>query len=149
MTEPFVSVLWHASRANIDRPTLAGRTVGTNHANSGLGLFCATEPASYIAGFGATVFALTLHQPLRVKRLSIRELAALGNQPGDGPSGLVDRAWFENLGRQWAQDFDVVALVESSGVVAQAIVLRDEAIAGCHRQTATEFLAMGALAAAR
>ena len=46
--------LWHASRANIERPTIAGRTEGENHANSGLGIYCATEPASYIASFGAS-----------------------------------------------------------------------------------------------
>jgi hypothetical protein len=132
-------VLWHASRADIDRPTLAGRTVGDNHQNSGLGLWCAAKPARYIAGFGATIFALTLVDHPRVKRLTIRELAAMGkplNEPGQPGS----REWFEEQGRQWAQQFDVVALVESSGEVAQAIVLSDSAIVGCERMTASDFL---------
>lgn len=87
-------ILWHASRADIDRPTIAGRTVGENHANSGLGLFCATAPHSYIAGFGHHIHALTIKDDPRVLTIFVRELAAMG------PKGLdeeASRAWFEQV----------------------------------------------------
>ena len=60
--------LWHASRADIARPTISGRTVGDHHDNSGLGLFCATAPEAYIANFGPYIFELDLVDDLRVKR---------------------------------------------------------------------------------
>lgn len=135
------SVLWHASRAEMDRPTLAGRTVGDNHNNSGLGLYCATAPDGYIARFGSTIFALTLIPEPRVMELTIRELAALGRSMAWSESGSTgSRAWFEELGRKWSEAFDVVALRESSGEIAQAIVLRDDAVVSCERFSAKEYL---------
>lgn len=130
--------LWHASRAHIDRPTIAGRTEGDNHANSGLGLFCATTAAEYITGFGATVHELTLAPDVRVMRLTIRELAKMGM---DEQGNFRTRAQFDQLGRQWAKGYDLIELEESSGDVAQAIVLNDAAIVACKAMTAEEFLA--------
>ena len=127
------TVLWHASRANIERPTIANRTEGDNHANSGLGLWCATGPHDYIAGFGATVFALTLVPNARVKEMSLSELVKLGRDES--------REWFDALGREWSQSFDVVSLVERTGEACQAIVLNDAAIASVKRFTQEAFLA--------
>lgn len=137
-------VLWHASRASIDRPTLAGRTVGDNHANSGLGLFCATEPADYIAGFGATIFALTLVPDPQVMQLTIRELSKMG-MPSESPGDPGSREWFEEQGRQWSKEFDAVALVEASGEVHQAIVLRDSAVVACEKMSLEHYLNVVAL----
>lgn len=132
-------VLWHASRAAIDRPTLAGRTVGDNHANSGLGLFCATEPADYIARFGATIFALTLVDSPRIMPLTIQELSKMGMPMAlHGETG--SREWFEQQGREWAKEYDAVALVEASGEIHQAIVLRDSAIVACAKMSVEDYL---------
>ena len=137
-------VLWHAGRASIERPTLAGRTVGDHHANSGLGLFCATEPADYIAGFGATIFALTLKPDPCVMQLTIRELSRMGWKE-DAPGYPQSREWFEQQGREWAQEFDAIALVESSGEIKQAIVLRDCAIVACTKMSVEDYLETVAL----
>ena len=129
--------LWHASRANIERPTLAGRTEGENHANSGLGIYCATKPASYIASFGAFIHELTLRPDARVMRMTIGELSAMGWVKGEPR----ERDWFEQEGRRLGQSFDLIELVEISGKVEQAIVLNDSAILECSVQSATDFLA--------
>lgn len=129
-------VLWHASRAVVDRPTLAGRTEGENHANSGLGLFCATGPHSYIGGFGAAIYALTLKDEPRITQMSIRELMEMGRE---GPI-VRSRAWFEAEGQRLAHAFDVIELVELGGFVSQAIVLRDDAIVAVKRMTSEAFL---------
>lgn len=128
-------VVWHASRADIPCPTLAGRTVGDNHDNSGLGLYCATAPHAYIAGFGGHVFALTLSPDVRCMRLPIAELARMGRGPEER-----DRAWFEAEGRRWGQACDVVELEEVDGQVQQVIVLNDAAITAVERYPAAEFL---------
>ena len=135
---PASRTLWHASRANISRPTIAGRTEGDNHENSGLGIFCATEPADYIAGFGSTVHEITLHHSVRVMRLKIKELAAMGRVSGEPQR---TRQWFETEGRRWGKDYDVVELVEMDGQVAQAIILNDDAIAACTARPVEAFLA--------
>lgn len=129
--------LWHASRANIDRPTIAGRTEGENHANSGLGIYCATEPASYIASFGAFIHELTLHPEVRVMRMTISELSAMGWAKGEPR----ERDWFEQEGRRLGQSFDLIELIEISGRADQAIVLNDSAIVACSVQSAADFLA--------
>jgi len=133
----FPSKLWHAGRADIVQPTVAGRSVGNNHENSGLGLYCATVPARYITGFGETVFGLTIKSNPRVLSLSIRELAEMGQGRDGCPRS---REWFEAQGRRWSEDFDVVALVESSGAITQAIVLLDDAIVGCEKFAAKDYL---------
>ena len=126
-------VLWHASRATIERPTIANRTAGENHANSGLGLWCATWPHDYIAGFGPTVFALTLVAAPRVMQMSLGELVRLGRDES--------REWFDALGREWGRDFNVVEIMEKTGEVHQAIVLNDDAIAAVQRFDHATFLA--------
>lgn len=134
---PHARVLWHASRADVDRPTIAGRTRGTNHANSGLGLYCATGPHDYIAGFGDTVFALTLHPQARVMRMGITQLRDLGRS---GPNE-VSREWFDQEGRRLGERFDVIDLVETNGQVDQTIVLNDAAIVAVRKFSAQAFLA--------
>ena len=126
--------LWHASRADIARPTLSGRTVGDHHDNSGLGLFCATEPAAYIANFGPYVFELDLVDDLRVKRLTIGEFAALSRSAGD------TRAEFAALGRQWSDEYDCLAIEEVDGQVRQMVILSDRAIANATRHDVQGFL---------
>jgi hypothetical protein len=129
--------LWHASRANIERPTLAGRTEGENHANSGLGIYCATKPANYIASFGAFIHELTLRPDVRVMRMTISELSAMGWVKGEPR----ERDWFEQEGRRLGQSFDLIELIEISGLAEQAIVLNDSAILECKVQSAEAFLA--------
>lgn len=119
-----ITTLWHASRFEIDRPTLAGRSAGANHANSGLGLFCATHPRDYLTGFGDHLLELTLRPGLRVMALTIDGLVRFDRAAGGGQ----DRSWFEAEGRRLAQDYDLIALVEIDGTVEQAIVLSDDAI---------------------
>jgi hypothetical protein len=126
--------LWHASRADIAKPTIANRTVGDNHANSGLGLFCATAPDAYIANFGPYVFALELNAHVRVHTLRIEDFAALSRDR------QRDRNWFEAQGREWAQQYDVVLIQEIDGRTAQAIIVSDAAIARVTRYDAPAFL---------
>ena len=130
-------VLWHASRApaGVDRPTLAGRTVGEGHANSGLGLFCASGPHDYLTGFGATVFELALRADVRRRTLTLREFVALSHQH-------QDREAFEALGRAWAAQWDVVDILEMDGWHSQSIVLADHAIEYVRRHTAEQFLVL-------
>lgn len=71
-------MVWHASRHEIERPTLDGRIAGDNHANSGLGLFCATAPCEYLGSFGPWVHEMTLAKHLRVMRMGITELREMG-----------------------------------------------------------------------
>lgn len=131
--------LWHASRANIDRPTIAGRTEGENHTNSGLGIYCATEPASYIAGFGSFIHELTLHPGARIMRMTISELSAMGwVKYNDEPR---ERDWFEQEGRRLGKSFDLIELIEISGRAEQAIVLNDHIIVHSTVQSAADFLA--------
>ena len=70
--------LWHASREEIERPTIEGRTAGDNHANSGLGIYCATKPMDYICGFGGFVHELVLAPASRILRMTIPELNKMG-----------------------------------------------------------------------
>lgn len=125
-------MLWHASRADIDRPTIANRTVGDGHHNSGLGLFCATAPMDYIAGFGSFIHQLTISPHAKALNMPIRELASLGY--GE------DRSWFENEGRRHARKYGLIYLVEASGIVEQAIVLRDDTIVSCRKMKLEEFM---------
>lgn len=120
-------VLWHASRSAVDRPTLEGRIAGDNHANSGLGLWCATAPHGYLSGFGSTVHALTLASDLRVLTLPLSEVAAMGRHGQGSPA--EDRAWFEAHGRRLAETYELLVILEHNGFSSQAIVLKDEAIA--------------------
>lgn len=131
-------LLWHASRADIDRPTLAGRTVGDNHDNSGLGIFCATEPHDYIIGFGEFVHELTVRPDAKVLRMTLAEFAALSRRPWQENG---HREWFEQEGRRLAQEYDLVDLVEITGVVEQSIILRDEAIVASRKFSAQEYMA--------
>lgn len=126
--------LWHASRADIARPTLSGRTVGDHHDNSGLGLFCATAPDDYIANFGPYIFELDLVDDLRVKRLTIGEFAALSRSAG------TTRAEFEALGLRWSDQYDCLAIEEVDGQVRQAVILSDRAIANATRHDVQGFL---------
>lgn len=128
-------VLWHASRADIPRPTLAGRIPGSDtHANSGLGLFCATAPDDYIAGFGPYVFEIELVSSARVKRLTIGEFARLSRSAGE--------TWedFRNLGQQWAQDYECVAIEENDGNIHQMVILSESAIGRVNRHGREHFL---------
>lgn len=134
MTSSPVRLLWHASRHDIQRPTVAGRVAGVNAENSGLGLFCATVPRDYISGFGPWVHEIVLHDELRVLRMDITTLAGMGR--------WEDRAWFEAEGRRLAQDYDVIELIEIDGRCEQVIVLRDAAIADSRRLTAEQFKAL-------
>lgn len=131
-------VVWHASRADIERPTLEGRTLGDNHANSGLGIFCGAEPHSYLAGFGETVFALTLAPDARALQMSISELARMGRS---AHGGVLERAWFESEGRRLAQGYDLIELVEIHGKVEQVILPRDEAVVAVEKMMRETFLA--------
>ena len=139
MTEAAPLVLWHASRADVDRPTIAGRTEGTNHGNSGLGIFCATGPHDYIGGFGDAIHSLTLRADARVKTITVRELYEMGERPNGDER---DRAWFDAEGRRLAERHDVVLIAESSGWTSQAIILRDDAVASSRRMTKEEFAAV-------
>lgn len=119
-------VLWHAGRADVDRPTIAGRTAGEHHGNSGLGLFCATLPRDYIRGFGEHLYALTVAEGARVLHWSIHDL----RQASDA---LDSRGAFEGEGRRLAQDFDLIEIEEIDGTVEQVIVLNDAAIVSVDR----------------
>ncbi len=131
--------LWHASRADVERPTIAGRTEGRNHGNSGLGIFCATGPHDYIGGFGESIHSLTLRPDARSTTITVRELYEMGsNDEGDER----DRRWFEAEGRRLAEDHDVVLIAESSGWISQAVILRDDAVASSQRMTKEEFAAV-------
>lgn len=131
--------LWHASRDDIARPTMAGRTPGENHANSGLGIFCATLPRDYISGFGAFIYELELRSDLRVLNMTVREMGRMGHNSEWAGEELPSRAWFEAKGRQLALDYDLIALAEIDGTIEQAIVLNDEAIAMARQLSREEF----------
>lgn len=137
MSEGRSRVLWHASRApeSVTRPTLAGRTTGEGHANSGLGLFCASGPHDYLVGFGATVFELTLREGVRRRTLPMRDFIAVSHQ-------THEREGFEALGRLWAHPWDVVDVLEMEGWHSQSIILADGAIERVQRHTAEQFLAI-------
>lgn len=139
MSSSPIEVVWHASRADIERPTLDGRTEGDNHANSGLGLFCGAGPDSYLAGFGPHLFALTLAPNLRRLRWTITDLRTVGDR--DAP-----RSWFEEKGRELAQSFDLIELEENNGIVSQVIVLNEQIITDVKRFTREEFLTTQAVA---
>lgn len=130
-------VLWHASRAPVDCPTIAGRSAGDNHANSGLGLYCATHPHDYIAGFGPWVFRLEIAPSVRVLKWDIAQLAGL--KP---PSQFLDsdREWYESYGRKLGRQFDLVDIQEVDSRVEQSIVLNDQAIVRATRFTREQFL---------
>ena len=131
-------VVWHASRANVDRPTLGGRTVGDNHNNSGLGLFCATKAEPYISGFGDVIFKLHLIENPKVLPMTISELSQMSFQKQLGE--YASRKWFEDQGAHWAKDYDVIALVEINDDVGQVIVLHDEAIVSCDKLSKEEYM---------
>jgi hypothetical protein len=133
MTNP--RILWHASRADIDRPTIAGRTEGDNHANSGLGIYCAMAPYDYINGFGAHIHALTLKEDVRVLSMKLDDLRRMGERAQDDP----DRKWYEAQGRRLARDYDIIEIVEINGAAEQAIILSDEAVVSSQRMTSEEF----------
>lgn len=139
MTDAAPLVLWHASRADVDRPTIAGRTEGANHGNSGLGIFCATGPHDYIGGFGDAIHSLTLREDARVRTITVRELYEMGEAPNGDER---DRAWFDAEGRRLAENHDVVLIAESSGWTSQAIILRDDAVVSSRRMTKEEFAAV-------
>lgn len=124
-----IFTLWHASRSHTGRPTLAGRTDGGHHPNSGLGLFCAVEPAAYLTGFGAILHELELRPGAKLMPLTVTQLRAMGEQG----STELDRSWFEQEGQRLAQSYDAIALIELDQRVSQIIVLRDDAIVR-HRQ---------------
>lgn len=127
MTEKIEAItLWHASRSDVERPTVAGRIPGEHHANSGLGLFCATAPHSYIAGFGDNIHEMTLKSDARIMEMGIIDLQKMGEDKSslDEPN----RAWFENEGRRISQDHDVIILLETNGYPSQAILLNDDCV---------------------
>lgn len=127
--------LWHASRADIERPTIVGRTEGDHHPNSGLGIFCATGPHSYIAGFGADVHALVIRDDARIMDLTVSDLRKMG-EVGDDER---DRVWFDARGRELAKDFDVIMIREGNGLSTQAIILNDEVVSSSRRMDVAEF----------
>lgn len=128
-------VVWHAGRACLDRPTISGCTTGNNHANSGLGLFCATGPHDYIAGFGGWVYRMELAADLRIMRMETLDLAKMGRQ-------FHDRDEFDRYGRELARQYDLIELAEINGDVAQCIILNDEAIVACQRMGIADFQEM-------
>ena len=134
MTKPLI--LWHASRADIDRPTIAGRTEGSHHANSGLGIYCATDPHDYIAGFGDHIHKMEVREDARVDRISVNDLQRMG-QAKDGD---LDRTWFEQERERRSAHHDVLLVIESNGYPSQAIILTDDAIRQNERMTKDEFL---------
>lgn len=136
-------ILWHASRADVERPTIAGRTQGSNHANSGLGIYCAAGPHDYISGFGDAIHELMIRSDARVTSMSVRELHDMGEDymAGDQDGPVRDRAWFDAEGRRLARDHDVVLIRESNGYASQAIILNDDAVASSIRLTREEFAA--------
>ena len=133
--------LWHASRSDVERPTIAGRTEGTNHDNSGLGIYCATGPHDYISGFGDAIHSLVMRPDVRVMEMSIEDLRLMGSHGSDIDDGK-DRAWFEAQGRRLAVEFDVVLIREDNGYASQAIILTDDAVASSTRMTRDEFAAI-------
>ncbi len=128
--------VWHASRANIERPTIADRTVGGNHANSGLGIFCASGPHDYISGFGKHIFSLTLKDDLRVIKLTIPELRDLSFKV---TTEEKDRSWFEEYGKKLSDTYDLIELVELDDFVSQVILLRDDIIISSKKFSNEEF----------
>lgn len=130
-------ILWHGSRApeGVMRPTLAGRTEGDGHANSGLGLFCASGPHDYLIGFGTAVFELTLRADVRRQAMPLHDFMEVSHR-------WREREEFEALGRSWAQQWDVVDLIERQGWHSQSIVLTDRAIENARRYTTEQFLAV-------
>lgn len=116
---------WHASPHRFDRPHLDQRTQNKGtHANSGLGIFTATEPAEYLWGFGGFLYELELIEGLRHLRVTIDQLRILGSQDHDWN-------WFNQERQRLSVHHDVIDLVECSGSVKQTIILRDDAIAFC------------------
>ena len=130
-------VLWHASRANINRPTISGRTEGSHHANSGLGIFCATAPHEYLSGFGSSFHALTLSPDARALKMWTRDLARMGR--GNWEEGDNDRQWFEQEGRRLGKEYDIIELVEIEGNVEQVIILNDEVVLSSAKLSLDEF----------
>lgn len=130
------TTLWHASRFDIDRPTLSGRTPGSMHDNSGIGIFCSTIADSYITGFGNHIFALEIDSSARRMKMTIGEFGRASRAPDR------DRAWFEDYGRQLAQDYDLLDIEELDGQVLQSVILNDRVVIGVERYTVEEFLAL-------
>ena len=129
-------VLWHASRADIGRPTIEGRTDGDHHANSGLGIYCATEPHDYIIGFGNHVHKMELAANARIGRITVRDLQDMGHTE----TGEHDRACFEQERTRRAQEHDVLLVLEANGYPSQSIILNDAVIAQSERMTKEDFL---------
>lgn len=137
LPQPASLILWHASRNDISRPTIEGRKPGENHENSGLGIYCSTSPEEYVVNFGSHIFQIHLRQDVRVKRMDISELLRLSG------GGRHDREWFDDLGRQLGQKYDIIDLIEKDGLATQAVILNDEAIDHVIRLTPEEYLALG------
>lgn len=136
MTEKKPMILWHGSRADVERPTIAGRVAGNNHSNSGLGIFCATGPHDYVARFGDAIHAMTIKDDARIMTISTEQLQAMG-ETKDGD--VRSRDWFDARGRDLAKDFDVAMIAEHDGWTSQAIILRDDAVASSTAMTKDEF----------
>lgn len=134
--KPSSTTLWHASRFDIERPTLSGRIPGDTHDNSGLGIFCATVADPYITGFGDHIFALEIDPLARRPNMTIREFGALSRAPDR------DRAWFEAYGQELAQDYDVLDIEETDGDVLQSVILSDHAVLAFKRYTVEAFLSI-------
>jgi hypothetical protein len=139
MTDNKPMTLWHGSRANVERPTIAGRVAGDNHSNSGLGIFCATGPHDYVARFGDAIHAMTIKDDARIMTISTEQLQAMG-ETKDGD--VRSRDWFDAKGRDLAKDFDVAMIAEHDGWTSQAIILRDDAVASSKSMTKDEFAAV-------
>lgn len=117
-------LVWHATRSDIERPTIAGRTAGDNHANSGLGIFCASFADDYLYMFGEFIHELTLRDDARALRMPTTQLRLMGYDQ----DREVDREWFEAQGRKLGQQYDLIELEEIDGQVNQVILLNDEVI---------------------
>lgn len=115
--------LWHASRSDVERPSVAGRIPGEHHNNSGLGLFCATGPHSYITGFGDHVHEITLKPGTRIMDMTVGELHKMSDAFGGR-----DRAWFEGEGNRLTKEYDIIMIKEKNGYASQAIILHDDCV---------------------
>jgi hypothetical protein len=133
MNKPFT--LWHASRADIDRPTIEGRIAGDNHANSGLGIYCATDAHDYIKNFGNHIHKMEVVDNARISRITVDDLRKMGST-GDNQN---DRDWFEQERERLSKDYDVLLLTEQNGYASQAIILHNSAIASSQKVSIDDF----------
>ena len=150
---PSTLTLWHASRSDVERPTVSGRITGEHHANSGLGLFCATAPHSYIAGFGDHIHEITLKPGTRILHMDLGELQKMGEAPRVEPhrkwfesegftlTGERDRAWFEAEGFRLSEDHDIIMIRERNGYASQAVILHDDCVEMTKAHSKADFLA--------